>query len=134
MEDTKALMKDFETAKKTYEELVETKGRALLAAHFALVFKACPSIEKIRWTQYTPYFNDGEPCEFSVGDRQFKIGDDWLDAYDNWPDGERERVLKADKVFDAPIFEDVFEVTFGDHTRVTVLRDGTFEVEEYEHD
>lgn len=26
-----------------------------------------PTIVEFGWTQYTPYFNDGEPCEFSVG-------------------------------------------------------------------
>lgn len=25
-----------------------------------------PSIVEFGWTQYTPYFNDGDPCEFSV--------------------------------------------------------------------
>ncbi|QGH76425.1 hypothetical protein SEA_DAUBENSKI_129 [Streptomyces phage Daubenski] len=24
-----------------------------------------PMVSKVRWTQYTPYFNDGEACEFS---------------------------------------------------------------------
>ena len=27
-----------------------------------------PSVESIIWDQYTPYFNDGEPCEFRVGE------------------------------------------------------------------
>lgn len=30
-----------------------------------------PRIHTIGWTQYTPYFNDGEPCEFSVGQPWF---------------------------------------------------------------
>jgi hypothetical protein len=29
---------------------------------------AVDGVEAIRWHQYTPYFNDGEPCEFSVGE------------------------------------------------------------------
>lgn len=32
-------------------------------------------IEAVRWTQYTPYFNDGEACLFSVNDIQFKFSD-----------------------------------------------------------
>lgn len=28
-------------------------------------------IEGIAWRQYTPYFNDGEPCVFSAGDPNF---------------------------------------------------------------
>lgn len=38
----------------------------------------------ISWNQYTPYFNDGEPCEFSVGDvgvtTDPKIRDAWLEG------------------------------------------------------
>ena len=29
-------------------------------------FETNPSIKAIVWTQYTPYFNDGDTCEFSV--------------------------------------------------------------------
>lgn len=25
-----------------------------------------PGVEKVKWAQYTPYFNDGDPCEFST--------------------------------------------------------------------
>ncbi len=27
-----------------------------------------PQVKEVRWTQYTPYFNDGESCEFSVNE------------------------------------------------------------------
>lgn len=33
-------------------------------------------IDSFGWTQYTPYFNDGEPCVFSVGDVWFRTLDD----------------------------------------------------------
>lgn len=49
-------------------------------------------IAAIRWTQFTPYFNDGDVCEFSLGDVSFKVdpdddesgdnGDGFLDAWD----------------------------------------------------
>lgn len=29
-------------------------------------FDKNPGITALKWTQYTPYFNDGEPCEFRV--------------------------------------------------------------------
>ena len=32
---------------------------------------ANPSVTHIVWTQYTPYFNDGDPCEFSVHPPEF---------------------------------------------------------------
>lgn len=40
-------------------------------------------IKAISWQQYTPYFNDGEPCEFGVGDISFTnnpvVASAWLD-------------------------------------------------------
>ena len=49
------------------------------------IFKAAfdKGVKAIAWEQYTPYFNDGEPCEFSVGDFAFTtnqvVADAWLD-------------------------------------------------------
>lgn len=34
----------------------------------ALFFESHPEVERIVWTQYTPYFNDGEACYFSVNE------------------------------------------------------------------
>lgn len=36
-------------------------------------FEACPGVQAIAWTQYTPYFNDGDPCVFSVGELYFVV-------------------------------------------------------------
>lgn len=36
------------------------------------VLEAVPDI-KVTWKQYTPYFNDGDPCEFNVHDAGFSI-------------------------------------------------------------
>lgn len=33
-------------------------------------------INSFGWTQYTPYFNDGDPCVFSVGEPWFRTVDD----------------------------------------------------------
>ncbi len=35
------------------------------------IFEEVPDLAEIRWTQYTPYFNDGDSCEFSVHDVSF---------------------------------------------------------------
>lgn len=34
---------------------------------------AAPGVVALGWHQYTPYFNDGEPCEFSVGELYLKL-------------------------------------------------------------
>ncbi|MFC9995776.1 hypothetical protein [Nocardia sp. NPDC127526] len=36
-----------------------------------------PEVEAVRWTQYTPYFNDGDVCEFGTGEIYVKwVGQD----------------------------------------------------------
>jgi hypothetical protein len=47
------------------EGLREQHDPQILADALAEAF-AHPSIVAIRWTQYTPYFNDGDACVFSV--------------------------------------------------------------------
>jgi hypothetical protein len=40
------------------QHLIEQSTQAL--------FRVAPEIDYVFWQQYTPYFNDGEPCTFSV--------------------------------------------------------------------
>jgi len=53
-------------------------------------------IKAVTWHQYTPYFNDGEPCEFSVYDMSVtsneEVAEYWLD--DNF---HEERLVEVDK-------------------------------------
>lgn len=43
-------------------------------------------IKAVKWEQYTPGWNDGEPCEFSISDVKFtansEIAQAWLDSDD----------------------------------------------------
>jgi len=41
-----------------------------------------PGVEAIRWEQYTPYFNDGEPCVFSIYEARVKTTDSNPDGGD----------------------------------------------------
>jgi len=44
---------------------------------------ATPGVEAVRWNQYTPYFNDGEPCVFNIYSAYIKIEGD-----DDYEDGD----------------------------------------------
>lgn len=58
-----------------------------------------PEVESIRWEQYTPYFNDGDACEFGFGELSVRFvggdeeagdnGDGFLSLYElgDWPEG-----------------------------------------------
>jgi hypothetical protein len=43
---------------------------------------AVPGVEAIRWTQFTPYFNDGDECSFGVHEIRIKIEGAELEDYD----------------------------------------------------
>lgn len=52
--------------KKAQEDFRE-KMSGLFTEAMSQFFKEAPRVKAIIWTQYTPYFNDGETCEFAVG-------------------------------------------------------------------
>jgi len=126
-----------EAAKATFKDLVKVG--------FAEFFVAHPEIQAIKWKQYTPYFNDGDACVFSVHDWYAKPTDAALAPKDDedeengfidpWSMGNGP--LAAAKKSGAELFklldDEMMKGAFGDHAEVTATRDG-FEVESYEHD
>lgn len=42
--------------------------RELFASGIRHLLVDVPTVKYVSWTQYTPYFNDGEPCVFGRGD------------------------------------------------------------------
>jgi hypothetical protein len=120
-------------------------------------FEKCPDIKTIVWVQYTPYFNDGDPCEFRVNDPTFSNCED-SDMISPWGELEEDNedgslwahqgtwsVRNSDQKYLEPsvsefcqvicsnAMEDVMLAMFGDHCRVTCTREG-FTIDEYEHD
>ena len=84
---------DLSAAYEAVRKKFMTDAQASLKEAFKEVFDKFPSITAFVWTQYTPYFNDGEPCEFSVGEVYFtnlpadKLGE--LSSYGEY-EGEEE--------------------------------------------
>ena len=55
------------------------------------VFEKNPVITAIIWTQYTPYFNDGDPCKFSVHEPYFtNANEEQMEDIASWGDYEGE--------------------------------------------
>lgn len=67
IEAQNATIREYESAKKAYQ----AKLKAEFEPIFKAFFEAFPEISMIAWTQYTPYFNDGDPCVFRVGEQIF---------------------------------------------------------------
>lgn len=124
--------------KKTYEDTLKAEGQELLKQHFAAFFEAHPAVQAIRWTQYTPYFNDGDACTFGVHDFCYKEGGptvfDGKDDDDDWEDGygQTSSTRAAVRELLESVPEDVMLAIFGDHVQITATRAG-FDVAEYEH-
>ena len=47
---------------------MQENSKVLMKEAFREFLEKYDNVDNIFWTQYTPYFNDGEACEFSVND------------------------------------------------------------------
>lgn len=133
---------DFDVADNEYEDLLaqieDLKRQLADRAQGAFKNKLNKIIETfglvgLQWTQYTPYFNDGDPCVFRVHDlwaissqetydRVLRNGIGWIEEYDGVADVPRFRFPP----------NDVMMRMFGDHT--AILYDGeNFHPYDYEH-
>jgi hypothetical protein len=106
---------------------------------FQEVFTAYPNVRLIGWTQYTPYFNDGDPCVFSVKNLHVfdeTVEEDAEDLYAGvdiyWGDGPKNYPLIAALALTLSGAEDLLLEMFGDHCKIVVTPSG-IDVEEYEH-
>lgn len=127
------------------------------------LFDTYPELHNIGWRQYTPYFNDGESCEFSSHHKYAEINgndedygeseqeDGVIDIVRNSSETYRDRgtnweykpnpdynpyykeIVDTVKGFLGQFDDDDMEDLFGDHVKVNITRDGV-EVEEYDHD
>jgi hypothetical protein len=54
------------------------EAKLLLQDAFNEMFMKYQFVHAFRWTQFTPYFNDGEPCVFRVYELTYSIGPNTL--------------------------------------------------------
>jgi hypothetical protein len=128
---------------------------------YKYIFEKYPKLESFGWSQYTPYFNDGDTCIFSVNTDYISINDEYVDDADwsskvniiSWGTWNRELRVYEGKVeepnpkYDNELssasseisnflggFDNDFYLTkFGDHAEITVTKNGV-DISDYEHD
>lgn len=126
------------------KEKFRQQGKKALATAFKEVFDDYPQVESIRWSQYTPYFNDGDACYFGRNDFTIRLLDekegagDYEDGYRDEFDQDLPKVLREllrdlDKNLSGDAADELFLDLFGDHVQVTATRTG-FTTEAYEHE
>lgn len=129
------------TRKRTeYQESVKGAGKELVKELLSGFFERNSIATAIKWEQYTPHFNDGDPCVFNVHSPTIQVlgeieggdrDDGFRDSYD-FEDGNMKQEIKdLEKQLDE--FQDVLQQVFGDGVQITATRE-SIEVEEYNHD
>lgn len=136
---------DFKLAREALDERVKANGVGAMRVAFSAFFDSHPDIYAFRWTQYTPYFNDGDTCKFGVYDLEYKLGGkpqnwksdtdfakDWSFCSTNGND-QGPYDSEVEDFWEALTDDSIFKTIFGDHVIILVTRDG-FTVAEYQHD
>jgi hypothetical protein len=164
-EKTKKLLEEIVKSKEEMKVLKESLAQKIQDNFHEMtkeLFITYPELKSIAWRQYTPYFNDGEACEFSSHHSDYPTinGND-----ENYGDNEQEdgvidivtnsketmygkdykqipnpnynpyygEIVSTVKSFLALFDDDDMYDLFGDHTKVSITIDGC-ETEEYDHD
>ena len=147
MSDMNKMNDEIEAIRKAHMEILQAKFKEASRAFF----DANPSIQAVVWSQYTPYFNDGEECVFSVNTPKFVREnfdeENLLNPYE-YEDEDTYKSLsfwrKPDSIdsielncYDFSKFiqsnDELMKNVFGDHAVVYLTRDKGV-VEEYSHD
>lgn len=131
------------------------EAAALIKPMLSEFIKQNPQVSAVKWTQYTPYFNDGDQCTFNVHEPSFFFAADPENNNPEDHDGFESYSMNrgadykwgpslehASAATQAACYElsgelqgvsDALEELFGDHVRVIVTADGV-SVDEYNHD
>lgn len=65
-------------AMKALEKQFQLTVQGQLTSIFQEVFNLVPQLHEITWSQYTPYFNDGDTCTFGIREVYFGLNPDLL--------------------------------------------------------
>lgn len=134
MSSLKEVSEKYQRTIKDLEKEMKSCGGEAFYNELKPLFEKYPEVNTINWSQYTPYFNDGDECVFSVNSSYPRINE--LDEYDI---DEKENPSLSQAFAEIStllesIDEQVYKNVFGDHVEVTINRDGKVEVADYEHD
>jgi hypothetical protein len=119
---------------KTIREAQTQVTKEWFNARFKEFFEEYPGVYSVSWQQYTPYFCDGDACEFSSGHMYCEINE-IEPSYDGvYPVDDNLKVAckVAGKIL-SEFNDDDMLALFGDHVQVNVTPSGV-DVSEYDHE
>jgi hypothetical protein len=125
------------------------------------IFEKYSTLESFGWTQYTPYFNDGESCHFYANTDYLKINDEWVDdtnwisktniiSWGEWDRDKREHIGRVEEEnpnfneelsnacqeisdFLSNFDNDFYLSKFGDHAEITITKNSV-DISDCDHD
>ena len=112
-----------------------------MKVEFKSFFANNPAIKGITWVQFTPHFNDGDPCCFGVNEFCPVYQDEEVEAlkegetsyYDLEGQSENNPNLAEFIKSLTKLPDEIFETAFGDHAQIVATSEG-FHVSEWDHD
>lgn len=132
--NTETIKEKFESFKKQVEDLrmqLQKTGEKFLLEHFKDTFSKYPNLKQVQWTQYTPYFNDGEECTFSSNHQWAEI--EGIDGELDYNSKEYKEIKESIREFLSQFDDELLKNLFGDHVEIIVTKEG-ISVQEYEHE
>ena len=125
------------------------------------IFQKYTDLKSFSWSQYTPYFNDGDPTFFIVNRDYISVNEDYVEDSNwysenlvtNWGTWNNDLKIYEGKVEEVNpnynpvlrkvtleistflgLFDDDFYLSkFGDHANIRVTKDGV-DISDYDHD
>ncbi len=108
---------------------LDTLNREIFADGCKDIFESIPEVSSFSWTQYSPYFNDGDECVFGVNEepRRVTINDITFDPQDlyistsDYDSETRKYVDKDSVIVEASAANEVFEDDDGEDHKFSDL-------------
>ncbi len=80
--ELKEKIKEFEGKQKELKKAEKALADDVVNA-LKTIIQSADHIEAVRWQQYTPGFNDGDPCEFTIAELEVKFSDKIIKEFKN---------------------------------------------------
>lgn len=113
-----AIRKDAEKRLNAVRAEISAAGREVVSAVSKAFFDRHQNVHGFRWTQYTPYWMDGEECEFSVNAPDLEITRQTSRHSDGQQDLIRRKAYYLGEIEKAKAFIEAGEAVAGHQRRV----------------
>jgi hypothetical protein len=90
-------LKDLREEQEKIRKELHKRSEEIFQKYSKELFIKYPEMKRFSWTQYTPYFNDGDTCEFGA---QTDPGEISINGIDGWDAFEIQYPQKADGRYD----------------------------------